>query len=889
MTITDSRKDHQMDNQHPSTSFDKLEAQESPSALVETGHPKPADRLADPLTESQASRPLFSQLDHLGRRRFLQGMGYTGLALAGSGLLPWGADSLSETQAAPAAALAWTQPAVLLRVSDAVKPGEMFTVYGEGIQGPNLQIFLSEAGHNITLAPVFTDPGGHFATAVLPANELAGIYHLTVKNNYGSSNSVLLNGARPQWLSEDTAFAGLKLKIVGRNLDPREWGATTTTRIRLSQGGVPKYYLLPETVNPFAITFSIPSSVASGVYDVSVTTTDGDYHWVNLAYTEEYNQRLTIVSASSDPLGLGVAWVNKFNWSRQVNVLDYGATPNNGSDDTTAIQNAINAVASQGGGKVYLPDGNYRITGLTLPVGVVLLGQSKTGTILTYANTAANASSKTVIATQNDANGVSAGKKGLARLTLTLDSQNASQVFPDIFINLGDGWGAGVQDELQRKAEYLFLSEVKLDYPLAKRTGRGIGMVVMAKGHFLVRRCEFSGYNATITSTYVSKYSQILDNQIKPAFGLLGVVGIFTIFERNYVAMRPDLKLGDSHGIFTRGPSYVADNTVENIGTVGHNDGEAYCIESFRGGARMIGTVSAATSTSVTVSPKWASLTPTEDQTWDPWDITHHCWAGWHILITEGRGLGQDRLLTGRNGSTYSLSKPWEVIPDSSSKYVVFMVIKGTTFYHNVAKNASKGYWFYNDAIDGVIANNNTTAGTNTEGCYVNTYYVERPTTKDYRYTIGYFNRIQGNTMTGISAKSKVVGIGSKTELSTGDAYAYQIYGFAIKGNSITSVLPAPAITGDTEAPDVNGLYTVNINFAQQATRNAILGVFIENNRVTNSDRGISLGGTGFPLVSQTVKDRSNPISYGVIIKGNTFTNVTQQVVDNGTTGTVYL
>jgi hypothetical protein len=848
---------------------------------------------AEQMTETtEITQEQEAQGQTLQRRQFLKGMGYTGLALAGSGLLAWGADSLSEAQAASAAALAWEAAPVLLRVSDAIKPGDLLTIYGEGIGGDDLQIALAEANGNqtpaepphdaFTLVPVFVGPDGHFASVVLPATREAGTYHIWVKNSYGWSQPILLNGARPQWLSEESIFAGLTIKLVGRNLDGREWGDKEKTKVRLVKDGQ-AYEVQAKSVNPFAVTFTVSEEVPTGTYDV-IASSDG-HHWAKLAYTEEYGQRLTVVSPSADPLGLGVAWVNQFHWEREVNVLDYGATPNDTTDDTAAIQSAIDAVGAQGGGVVYFPDGNYRITGLVLPEGVVLLGQSKEGTILTYANTAANASSKAMIVARTDAAGASVGKVGLARLTVTLDAQNPTQAFPDTFIWIGDGWGARVQDELLRKSEYLFLKEVKLDYPMEKRTGRGIGVVTIARGHFLVRQSEFSGYNATVTSTYVSKYMQMFDNRIDAGFGLVGGVGIFTTFERNLIKFHPDLKLGDTHGIFTRGPSYVADNIVEDIGTVGHNDGESYCIESFRGGAKMIGSVSAATSTSVTVSPKWVTLNSWEDQSWDPWDITHHCWAGWHIVITEGRGLGQDRLLTSRNGSTYSLSKPWDVIPDSTSKYVVLVPTKGTAFYHNIAKNTSKGYWFYNDAIDGVMVNN---VGENTEGFYVNSYTGERPDRKDFRYTIGYFNRIQGNTMTGISAKSKVVGIGSKTELSTGDAYAYEIYGFAIKENTLTSVLPAPAITGDTEAPDINGLYAVNINFAQKATRNAILGVFIENNTVTNSDRGISLGGTGYPQVSQTVKDRSNPISYGVIIKGNTFTNVTQQVVDNGTTGTIF-
>jgi len=47
------------------------------------------------------------------------------------------------------------------------------------------------------------------------------------------------------------------------------------------------------------------------------------------------------------------------NW---LNVRDFGATGDNNTDDTAAIQNAINAAINAGGGTVYFPVGNYRIT-----------------------------------------------------------------------------------------------------------------------------------------------------------------------------------------------------------------------------------------------------------------------------------------------------------------------------------------------------------------------------------------------------------------------------------------------------------------------------------------------------------------------------------------------
>lgn len=72
-----------------------------------------------------------------------------------------------------------------------------------------------------------------------------------------------------------------------------------------------------------------------------------------------------------------------------LNVKDYGATGNGTTDDTTAIQNAINAAASTagtfaGGRTVLIPDGIYLVTSIVLKHLVTLRGTGR-GTILKHA------------------------------------------------------------------------------------------------------------------------------------------------------------------------------------------------------------------------------------------------------------------------------------------------------------------------------------------------------------------------------------------------------------------------------------------------------------------------------------------------------------------------
>lgn len=59
----------------------------------------------------------------------------------------------------------------------------------------------------------------------------------------------------------------------------------------------------------------------------------------------------------------------------EVNVRDYGAKGDAEKDDSGAIQAALDAAVAQGGGRVYMPPGTYRMeNSITVPTGVTLAG-----------------------------------------------------------------------------------------------------------------------------------------------------------------------------------------------------------------------------------------------------------------------------------------------------------------------------------------------------------------------------------------------------------------------------------------------------------------------------------------------------------------------------------
>ena len=84
--------------------------------------------------------------------------------------------------------------------------------------------------------------------------------------------------------------------------------------------------------------------------------------------------------SSTNPVVIGTSSISfvqeSAGWAQMVSVIDYGAVGDGVTDDTAAIQAAINAISSTGG-LVYIPPGIYKTTAsITIPNGITLQGAS---------------------------------------------------------------------------------------------------------------------------------------------------------------------------------------------------------------------------------------------------------------------------------------------------------------------------------------------------------------------------------------------------------------------------------------------------------------------------------------------------------------------------------
>lgn len=161
--------------------------------------------------------------------------------------------------------------------------------------------------------------------------------------------------------------------------------------------------------------------VAGTAYSVNdIVSRDGASWRCKLAHT----------SGSTFSGGVGSTYWEQ--WSqRQIvfDVRDYGAKMDGSTDDTTAIQAAINAAFNSsattggGGGIVYIPRGQTRITGLYLYNGVILQGAGMFATVLTLNSN----SNRSMISNHVSSDGVGANGEFVGVWDLTLDGNRSGQ------------------------------------------------------------------------------------------------------------------------------------------------------------------------------------------------------------------------------------------------------------------------------------------------------------------------------------------------------------------------------------------------------------------------------------------------------------------------------
>ncbi|MDR1094024.1 MAG: InlB B-repeat-containing protein [Clostridiales bacterium] len=607
----------------------------------------------------------------------------------------------------------------ILRATDAVSPGELFSVNGE--------YFAADAEAVLAPAAASPDPdaagafkpeivqrdGRNFQYIIcrLPADK-QGAFDLWVKTAAGTSAPYTLNAPRPLFLSEKEAWAGQTIDVSGRNFDLSEFsGFSAAPQVRLAaKNGGTAYaaQLAPDgggapDFNPYRLRFTVPD-ITPGEYEAQVSTGNGV--WRGLAD----GQALTVVAgndAENDPLGIGAAWARHINWGNERDINDFGQPPAQGANDNARMQLAADYVESHGGGVVYLPNGTYKLDYLELPDRVVLRGESQAGTVIEYAGVGTDNRINSFIRPKNGARGV--GYTGIAGLTIRNADPNGSvaesarpQYAPDVYVDLGD-WREGA-DARDYTNEGYFLKDVSVLSGLTRAPyhsdghggpARQRGRAIAVTGSRIVLK---NVTTQTFSGVEISKgqYCRIEDSSVTYAnkqFNVLtGYSFILNVKAAGKRAYNPPENLASMHGFMCRDNIHFEGNDISGMGAY-TNDGEIIGLE-VPGANYGFGKLAAATATGATFDGAAGIV---YDRPYEFSDLA--------VVITDGRGKGQLRYVErpepGSRTVTFQAGqRPWDVTPEAGSMASLLLPIENTTLYGNKAEDCAKGILLFGNNID---------------------------------------------------------------------------------------------------------------------------------------------------------------------------------------------
>lgn len=753
----------------------------------------------------------------------------------------------------------------ILKVSDDVKPESLFNIYGEGFNIGETVVHMERAetagdlpGKDSFNADIVNtdEEKGNFITVKMPENCKGGQYKLWVENNNRYGYGYIVNAARPQWMQQIKTAQGQTNKIIGRCLMPRAFGSDNNVSVKLENSSG-TYYPVIVNNDSYSIEFLADENIPIGKYTVSVS--NGDGIWSELEYNE-YGTMLEITETSYDPLGLDVWWAGEFNYDNVVTV-----NGNTGKD----IQNAIVNAYKSGGGVVYLPEGTYNVTNLSLYDGVILKGAGADKTIL---DTDGNS---WIIIRGGNLTGVSdKGLQGVYGLTIRMRKEVAdtANIYPDTIIHF--------QEKANASMSRVFIKNCNIEFPIeqqnenAERIGREIPFFVSCSADAVIDGCNtVSRYGGMHITT--KQRTRITNNSCTGITGSVYSIGECSSFENNTVtgAGLP-IEKGQHEGIIARGPCYIDGNSIDNIGIDGCNDGETILAESAGGYTKMAGNIVNAGSNYAVVDGEIRN-----------WDMTDQKWGSWQILIVDGKGLGQIIPIESMDEqtNTIKLFNGWDIVPDTTSKFIVTTAIKSMTITNNYTGNGKKGIWLYNGCCDSVVANNTTY---NCQGIYVRGFADKRKDEADegteLTYTNfwpSYFNTVVGNRVSGVSRLTGESSIGSVAVVGGGKDPVFGVltYGTEIR-NNILDAENRTNISGGAENAKVDGIYLGHYVHGQQiiSEERAYKAAIAEGNTVKNAHTGISAGGDVFENKAQNTLSLRSDTSRGITLYKNSFLNVNE-------------
>jgi hypothetical protein len=700
-------------------------------------------------------------------------------------------------------------------------------------------------------------------------------YVLWVRNPGSAwSEPILINDARPQWLTPDLVYetstvASLprELKVVGRNLEP---APMRTTLVRLTG---PATYTLPAAVtgpgapiDHYVARVQLPTPMRPGVYAAALTRDGINWNAVTA-------NALTVLP---DPQPKPIFDVTNHG----------GCLPDDGLPDEVCIVAAIDAAAAAGGGAVFFPPGRWDLVdpnnvpqalsyGIVVPRGVDFLGATVAPSVLVKGPIW---SLHTVFSLLGDHH------IGGIHFTETLAAA-ATAPTQTVFFRLGRPFAPSdppvehVVFTGNRFTEIWYA--IATDRPTRRLFVVGNEMQAYDNDVFLTGNPYLKEVRAYARDSVIAYNTFLPGDYTDP-------VGAGTIATAVGTAQRLDLSHNVADGTVNGGWRathffHLSNSNEMLLVSQNHDtctgdkagDGEAIVYDNNQNvmGFSSVRTVQTASPTTVSVAGPWLETTP---------DFYDEHW----VIVADGPGVGQARKIvsyTTDPSPLITVAPAWDVVPVAGSSSIVV----GRTFWStyivdnvvdirppclksNPLKPQAGLVGWAGMTIDSTIEGNRLY---DTNGVYVSTGYLSQDSPLlgwlGTSAWLNYANEVRGNLIDGEYAFPSSIGGVSLAYGGVPDLVSPLLgYGLSISHNSV--IASDAGRHGDQPHGGVGAYYTWYTSTLTPYTFKALL-IF----RNVFADMG-----TGIRFEAPSSPEAANV--HNAVLNANTFVNVSTPIEDHG-------
>lgn len=494
-------------------------------------------------------------------------------------------------------------------------------------------------------------------TATVPAAWDLAIWACRIRRGDVPSAPVLLNAPTAWWIQGDggeCAAPGGTARVFGHSLGFPDT-ARPSAALRADDGTVVPLAVAEAT--PYALSLRLPPDAKPGRHRL----------WIHNGLGGPAGWRL------AGPLDVAAPRVWK---TERFNVRDFGPKPEE------AILAALAKAKENGGGVVYLPRGRYGLTKpLEIPDGVVLAGESRELVTIFWPDFETP-----------PLHLVRGGTFGLENLSLYCQNHRSVVVIEP------KSDGAFVRN-CRIRANCHFMIE-RPGEPFRGRSGPksnrdiGAGIAVYGK-NFEIRDCDVLASDIALYLKNTSHGRVTGNTFLYGGRGYRIESSRELVFEDNTVEGFDLTAIGNDIATFWSNACtdiYFARNRLRRMFGA---DREMMTLDA--GGGAYLGHVAAVNGNRLTLAadPVFKDYAPKP----------HQNWAGAAVMILEGKGVGQYRIVTAHQGREWEVDRPWTVPPDATSR-ISIVPFRGRNLFIGNACEDGGPFQIYGSGHECIVAEN---------------------------------------------------------------------------------------------------------------------------------------------------------------------------------------